>query len=949
MKRSIYYKTLYIIFHHDKKLNISSSTQKTLIILCGLQFLIQNMCFVWKYDLSIADWSNQREIWLGLSIASVDYISAESGYFYYFVYTVLGILSLCAIMIIYFFAMVCFKKKISDTIIKFFRVLLYLDSEMYFIPITNSLLLVVKYSNNSYLTIEEYSNNPLARDISLGFKGLAIGSLALGIHIGLALVFEAFRFEIRHSLTNKDLAAKSNPSVDILSKIMYFLICCLYVFIQKQHYALFIIIFIIVNFGIASKYLYELPYYSFFKNYSKIFMHSTLSAIGFFFLLSIFQSNATIVLILAFFMQPGLLIATKIILNYRINKLKGVEKEVLTDLFELNARQLFLIKDSAENINKFTNSNYKKTLNKLVIVYQSYYCIDILENESVALIKANQINYLGFNLTENFQIYKCQKSLESICLTTSEGLKLCFFLYKYGKALKYDQQFCQNFIKLINQAVKKNYSELEKTLKLFEKYYKKVGHSYEKLSREFHSILVKEAAATFVDTFCLDESTEFTKKKHAYHQINTKKPDAEINFAAMSTNDALIMVVSACESDLGKIVYMSDTLCELFGTSQEEIPELTLFDFIPKNFSSFHASALQNFIKNSFSKFSVKHNILMMCNKQGFLLPCKVTAESVGFRSKIYFVIVFQSLGQNPKIAIIESNSKITAHSELFPRCLGCSDVYIEDHYLNNIIGSEAFNELSTTFKVSLPMRLPDTNGYTRVNLVLELLEVFTRKLLMVKLISGKRKTIREIKNYDLLNIEDNLEDICVSTGYSTKKHKFPDIKIKSARENSQSVVNPASIYFFSLNKINAIYRLQKIFSIIFIISVLLMLFLNIFLWLFLNANVSEFLTLTSLNHLGDLYNELSLLGLFSQTIDLSHHMDMPAVFNFSDYLGIISKIRTLKLDIREDSLGWDDCKTADFIQVPKIPYWRIPSNPEMTYINLLDFLDKSQEHVIFI
>ena len=542
---------------------------------------------------------------------------------------------------------------------KIFKFLLVITCEILFIPISISLLLVFKYSDTPTV-IHEYSNYPDSSQFYNSFGRNIIALILLVFHLGLTVAYKGFCFEISHTKANKTFNAKSMPNVDLMVVLIDFIHCLCFVSIQQSYY-LYYFYANVFTFGVCAwSHLFYLPFYSDFVNFIKFFVYFDCFCVSLFFIIASFMNDATIAMILSVVSQPIIFIIVKNAIEYRKLKIKTIESNTSSKLsnFELSARESLKIDTNPLGLMKKMYKNYSIQQNKLIFVYQANYCSKILRNPHLALVKASQTDYNGFSLFTNFQIYKCQKSLESTNIKTSTGLRLFLYLRDLYYILKEDKNFCMFFLKFFKVILSKNpnISDFSNSVKILADLVEKLKKKYEDcLKKNSNSQIVNEMYGSLLTKILFDYEKGET---HLLSSINCAKSFSDLEEKNIFLKkDLHYMIISGSLNETGKILFASNNLKGLLGLNFDKERKNYLYEIIPKPYSESHDLNLIKFVMNSLSNKLEVNASLFLSNNEGFLIECILHIECVGFDSSVMFITIFDfNKTFDREAAIIDEN-----------------------------------------------------------------------------------------------------------------------------------------------------------------------------------------------------------------------------------------------------------------------------------------------------
>jgi hypothetical protein len=456
---SLSYKILYGLFYQEKHFTPLNNVDKAMTVLLSTQLLLQNLRLLWNSKIPIHLWESYLPFWNAIAYPCIDSLAATLNSMFIFLVVVLCGLTIIVLLIVLHVFFSILGKVTPMFLIKIQKFLIFLICDTFFIPCTTVLVIFFKYSTVNMSYMEEYSNSPSSGSFQLGITGQVLSSIFLALILSISIINECCKSEIRHSLTEKSLHAKSFYYLGAYIKIVYFIQCLSFCSIQINFYFYYLVSVLIGYFSIVYLYIYRLPYYSNFMNLIKVTLHFEVFCVIVFLIVGYSNNNATVVIVLTVFMQPFIVIASKLVIDYRISKIKILKKEIKSSFnqFEISARNRLLSPENSDELMKYINKNYSITKNELLFVIQAYYCADILKNSALGSIKLSKVNTKSLNFFSGFQVYKCYKILEEINIKASEGFKLCLYLLNIDKILTQEKKLCKNLQRLWNKVLDPKY------------------------------------------------------------------------------------------------------------------------------------------------------------------------------------------------------------------------------------------------------------------------------------------------------------------------------------------------------------------------------------------------------------------------------------------------------------------------------------------------------------
>lgn len=694
-----FYQYLHSIFGDESiRCDQSTKTQKVVILFTSALELLQIMRFFWTPYLNYNFWDNYKPFWFVLSYSCPDTLAASIGFFGIFSLIVSSLLFLCALTLFIQMILSCKNKSLPICIIQIFRFITYILCEVFFISCCTSLILLFKYSHFNISTISEFPGNLDSNDANMGKIGETLSCISLIILIMLTLLHECCNFEVRHSLADINLYAKAFPNTDMQWKTILFTSCCFYVSLLQSSYQIGLVLEIIM-FGFCTyQYFTNLPYYSSYMNCSKIIINFEAFCIGCFFILGSLLRNSSVTFILCIFLQPLIII---FVLSFnKTNKASLIKSKESINLtlknFEISSRELWKSKKNYTKLLKYMNYNYDRQKDKMLFVFQAYYCNDILNNPTLAAMKLSRAEVEGYMIITNFQIFKCMKILRTRGLAFSEGLKLSLFLLDLDKVNDVELGFCQAFLRLLTSVMMKNVEnrKLLADLKSFYMLLDECKKNYVSITQRFpESSVVNRNFGTFLNDILHEKDVGQIYLSRSQVQYTNKK-NQERRLNSYSDPESCICIVSGTCNNIGRMIYMSYGLCRLLKISSLDTKSYSLNDFIPHPYNRGHNKKLMRFIVASPSEHIFRETPLFLLTSEGFIIGCIFRSECVGYEFKANFVVFIEPMNDSHEAAIITQKGLIYSHTKHFPEALGLGFYKIEQSFLHEYISYESFQEL---------------------------------------------------------------------------------------------------------------------------------------------------------------------------------------------------------------------------------------------------------------
>jgi hypothetical protein len=771
------YKILLSVFYQEKPSRPLSSLDKTVASLITLQFLLQNVNFIWSPTLNISYWESYLEFWVILAYPSIDVIAANLNSLFVFLVMVISGLTIIVILLTIHIFLLVYEKTTPIFFIKLVKALIFFICNIYFIPSTTVLVILFKYSTFSLDVIEEYSNSPSSSSVQLGIFGQILSTVFLALILFVSLISECCQYELRHSLTDKDLEAKSFSYIGVYVKLVYFTNCIFLCSVQLDFYFYYLVSMGAVYGAIWYFYLYRLIYYSNFANFLKVTLHFEIFCFFVFFIVGKLANNATIILVLSIFMQPFIIIFSKQTIEYRISKIKPLKSEIESrfDIFELSSRKRLLSPENSGELIKYMNKNHFNTKNDTLFIIQAYYCSDILKNSALGSIKLSRVNLKSLNFFSGFQVYKCYKILEKINIKTSKGFKLCFYLLNIDKILIQEKKLCKNLLRLWDKILdqKCELNNLNKVLSKSVYCMKSIKANYQEnlakhpLSQEmnemFGTILIEMLGDPELGQVHLQVSRSKIKKK------KTEKPKE-----LFSDKDTCIMIISASEETIGKVIYMSLSMCMFLEVSPENSKDYCLNDFVPKPYNEGHNRNLTRYLERGLSEQAFTDIELCLTNTEGFLVDCILNIECIGYDLKPNYIVTAEPIKKwKRETALVSSEGLIYIHSKNFPKSIGQDKLKLENSNLSDFFPVDTLNACESEKFVFSKVYSFEKRSYVDICIQIRRFDIVSKTAHIFYLIHDEMelKNIKRIKEQEeYIEIRKHKKRVTVITNKNLKK-----------------------------------------------------------------------------------------------------------------------------------------------------------------------------------
>ena len=693
----------------------------------------------------------------------------------------------------------------------FLRLLLFLFTYLYFIPTTIVLSILLKYSDSSATIIEEYYSQIPASQFNYGIIGFFVAVILLGLHLGFGLIYECFSIEIKHSLAGVNSQAKSTAKFDLIIKILTFTRCLLYIFVANLNYPLYLFAVCLLHLLGAMLLLYYLPNYSNFINYFKIQIQIGSCVGALIFLLGYSLNNATVIFVLAVFVEPAVSILLFNAIKYRIQKIPPVQQCFTSNFFqfEVSARTALVTGELQSDILKLMNKNYTISNDKSNLVMQAHYCGDVLDQPMLGLLKISRINHYGFDIPTNFQVFKCKEELQAICLKNSEGFQFYNYLGKFRKNLKDDKHLCQELLILNDRFLdeRSSLNDLKASVTIFDKTLMVVKEQYEELLKENpQSKMCLDMYGTLLNNILsnANQGKILADMKNSIIKKPTVCGKNSLSFAESSC----VLVVSGIKSNIGKILYANPRALAMLNCNYSFMREAYLNNFIPRPFNKNHDDRLLKFIENTDSHNVFRSAQLFLSTMDGYLVECYFKFECIGYEGENNFLSLIEPInGKNREVALISREGYIYSHSKNLPSILYCTDKYLEGRYLVEFFPEIDFGIIPLDGLFIGELRAEDTGERIEIGMIIKEKSISRVTFLTIYLSSDtaqiERWKINEAnsdcvdfgeRNYSRLLKADDESDEKSYTSEIEQNKLRPEVKLAFQDNENEIVDNKVSV-----------------------------------------------------------------------------------------------------------------------------------------------------------
>ncbi|OMJ95984.1 hypothetical protein SteCoe_547 [Stentor coeruleus] len=770
---------------------------------------------------------------------------------------------------------------------------------------------------------------------------------------------EGFSYNLEHAHANKNIKSKAHPKIDIHNKTFTALLVLLYMFLSDQHYYFYLCIFITLEAFLGFSYLLSFPYYSRVINFLYVYQELGPCLVAIFFAFCLFLENGTVLIVMTIFLLPILGVVVYWIVLTRDDKIVIDEENYIpVENFERMCRNKLLKAKPSKKVVKIIQNYYERFGMKIILVYLANHLNLKHEKNKNALLEISKASYEGSDLFVNFQIYKCQKHLESLNENFSEGLKLKIFIKSLGKIKTLELKLCDKIIFLLGcfqskisfiKNTKIAICQIHKTLSKLKKKYIKMLEKYpqsEILNEMFGSLHIMLGK--------YESGSKYIEKSSFLHKENKKKNEL---LTFLSNKNAHIMLISANKKDFGRVLYLSRSMSIFLSVIQTDSTNHYLKDFIPKVFHDTHYKRMEMSLKD-FNDDKLFTNItLFLCDSYGFLVECSLNIDCVGYDSSVTFVVgasPIRNIGR--ETALITTDGDILNHSQRLPYFLGDYCVSIKGKNIFAYFPWVSCESLLTGIPIFTYVYREDMKKNVKIGLYLQVKEKGTKTYYLLYIIHdesllstlnseiAKNSKPKKFTYILKLEVTEETEDLLPD------KSDCPPKTLSSLETNNSEYNIIGSILEIATKKqVDKILKLLKYTKILIIFYFLAAIISNTIIFVALNEEVNHSIDFKAINTIAKANTNLVYISFIARYIYLSHSFNETSVFIYEDLENYLSNLPSIHDVIISNAEEWTYWNSYDIIFKDTLPVYQNSSSTRVAKINLLDLISSTYKYVIYI
>lgn len=942
-------------------------SSKIWLIILNLSVSFQLTSFLWRSDSLLKDWKKYEIFWRLISFTRFDLLSAYLNIISE-VHIFLNSSMFLLLSILLSFLILIFLGKKPLFLLKYILSKgIKLFSTLLFLPSTAILLTDIK----SYLiqneTILEYSTGNTSYGNHLSLSRSVVSLIIL---LAINFVYENFAIEIRHSRSYQCLLAKSTSRIDVNVKLSYLLIVTMYTAIYDSHPQLYQLIVFCVFLYITLEYLFYLPYYSEFSNKLKIIVSFCELLITFAFLLGYLINDSRTILLFTIFVVPSSTFLVNWLANYRYKMIGRVNPEYSScTLLELFLRSRLRSTKRDPEVLKLIDrclKNFKYKNCQMAPIWETYYCIDVLEDYRLAFIKLSKCWKTSYSISQDFMIFKCDLELNSIDMAGLEDLSYMRYALIYEDLKKHDMDLCINLLKFWAELVSSG--DINKLNQMVENTVTEIGKirkGYEYLIEHFpSSSKCRETYRSFLMEICL----ELNMANLPMSRMNSNKMHGDSGEMNYYDENNGTLLVSGNEGNIGQIVYANSKFSEILGQNLNTIIGSNINTYIPGKYAKSHNEALTNFVD-----FCVKADVpfvgsLMFQTETGYLVEVEIRSRCTAIHGNVFFLAMIKKLELKRHIILINEKGVVVSYSHRLPEFINIPNFKM--FHINEIF---PFNpdDLQINMMYTVSYR-GQKIGIVKRNR--QVSKVFISVLLVyenendMKMTEAPNKTDEEkqIFKFETIDELDKRKNFKVGFVDETNYSLHPafsreynqdafagDRRAEKSTHSSTSTTSASERYSKKiLNEAVKGIKIYKIILLIFVSSkqVLTGVATSLAILLRMKIDLDEENDPSLTMFLGNIIESIISISASSRIMELKLTYGMDYDIYLNVYLNKTAKLDSLAKDIsRYSDNYWKGCEASDLLKKEIVPVSYLNQTDLFKFSNLYNFITEFNKSVLII
>ncbi|CAG9328650.1 unnamed protein product [Blepharisma stoltei] len=575
----------------EPEFSTKSQTKCQIIIevITNLISMIQLVSICWYPDMPISEWNSYSWLWNSLWIFNYDNLCEGFSIFIY-----CYIIEFSLVIYAFFTVILCiflkyFGYKLPLIFIHTVKQLLFYFTSLLFIPFLIILLLVFKYSAFKNTQVQEYYDNDLSK-FDYGIFGSVLSPFIFSVFIAMVFTNELLTADLRHSISDKNIRARSNSLWDLIWISFCIVQSLLYVFMDQSYLIYYLIILSVMGLYLFWCGIRFLHYYNSIEMSIKMCKVGSVCIIQLFFILGYAIDDAETLTILSIFVTPWF---SAYIIYFIHKKNSGLKNRACNKLNQFTLEHTlrhFLINKSYDNkeeiVRIFCKYSNKKCFisDYLLVIWEVNFISYTIKDERLARVKLAKItsfpsSFEGIiqkqRVLKNFQDKKSQQLPEIDYLEYLTGL---------DKAKRLDEELCIILMDLWAEIAGKN----SKIIKI-RNFSDRVADLSDKLKSLYSSLANKNKYPEVFDLYgmllinILGEPYEgniMIQRKYGIKKIRSILRDHSKS-VDYGENVGFILISTHADS-FGAVAYMNEKAAAILKVSSVEIIDQTLM-FLSQN------------------------------------------------------------------------------------------------------------------------------------------------------------------------------------------------------------------------------------------------------------------------------------------------------------------------------------------------------------------------------
>ena len=609
----------------------------------------------------------------------LEVLSMKFGILLIWVYIVIAGILLTVILSAFLFSLVFMDKRRPSYFITFVKVSMRMYATILTIPtLTVILHLVLKYSSETFKDPKyNFEVSPWLFTLSL---------LSLGFLLALNSIWILFNYNTRHSQPR----GKAYPSFEFTSMICNYLTVALHVFLLENS-PLFAYALVFILHGFSSiMYISYVPHFEKNGNIFQAAFHSSVAVLVCLVVISLRFTGGFFIAFGFVTVLPAHILFVKHLIDKKFEKLKEMKIEDIKSIYEF---ELFirssLTDPDADVLEMFSKAD--KILNgkceDVFYVWLSNYCLDILNNQRLALIKLCKTNQS--TLYGGFQTYKLKNDIGEFNIEYTD-LAHIMCLVEIANIDKLQQNFFDEFLTFL-----KLVSDHALDSSLIDRHASTLIEQIQELTDKYNCVISLfpehfHQLVSYPDFVCRILGDK-QKSKFIENHIQFQNSESS---KSLKSQEFGVLVISADEEDLGTILYTNPNALKILDADADSVLGSKITEYIPEPYGSKHNKYLSNYAKKCKSVFLELPSTFFLLTYKRFLIEITMTICICVINDKEFYYFKFRKLSKDREIVLLDFSGSILAHSELFSYYISVPYQNLVNCYLQDVIKDLNFDHL---------------------------------------------------------------------------------------------------------------------------------------------------------------------------------------------------------------------------------------------------------------